>query len=178
MTSTKKFVEFDKSTHDRQSFDCGTNELNSFLRSKADEHRKQKISRTMVLLADSPAADQRWPILAYYTTAFTTLEKTDIPSDLTKRLPPYPVPVYIITCLAVAIECQNQGLGKITIIRALESLHKISKEMPAFAVVIDPIDERAESLYKQYNFQNLDDENASKRLFLPMRTVDSLFDET
>lgn len=177
MTSTRTFVEFDKTKHDRKTFDCGTNELNSFLRSKADEHRKLKISRTMVLPADQLGTNQLAPIQAYYTTSSTTVKKTDIP-DVTKRMPPYPVPVYVITCLAVSKEWQRQGLGKITLIKALENLYEVSKSMPAFAVVIEPIDARAENLYRKYGFQDLENNADSRRLFLPMGTLEALFSES
>lgn len=178
MTSIQAFIEFDKSKHDRKKFDCGSKELNGFLKSKAHEHRKLQISRTMVQLADEPTAGQLSTIQAYYTTAITTIERETLPpSPATKRIPPYPVPVYIIVCLAVATEFQGQGLGKSTLIKALESLYQASQHMPGFAVIIDPIDERAEELYRKYNFQDLGDNADSKRLFLPMSTLNDLFSE-
>ena len=47
-----------------------------------------------------------------------------------------------------------------------------SKSIGSFAVIVDPLDNDAESFYIKYGFIKLPD---SGRIFLPMLTIKSLF---
>ena len=91
-------------------------------------------------------------------------------------MPHYPVPVFLLAQLAVHQEHQGAGLGAVTLAKALETFAGISQTMPAYAVVVDCIDERAESFYRKYDFEALGTNNGKVRMFLPMNTVLRLFD--
>ncbi|KNA54796.1 hypothetical protein VC274080_024015, partial [Vibrio cholerae 2740-80] len=54
MSWGKEFVELSKSKHDRDSFDCGEQELNTFIKTQAAKHMQAGISRTMVLPSAHP----------------------------------------------------------------------------------------------------------------------------
>ena len=73
----------------------------------------------------------------------------------------------------MATNQKGQGLGKITLIRALEHLQGISELTSAVAVVVDPIDVNADAFYRHFGFLDLNDQ--AGRLFLPMKTVAALF---
>ena len=90
----------------------------------------------MVLPCTEPAEQGLLPIAAYYTTSIAIIERETLPTG--GKLPPYPVPVLLIARLAVAKHQKGQGLGKITLIIALEHLLSISEMTSAFAVVVDP----------------------------------------
>lgn len=171
MTFAGKFVELKKNAHDREGFDCGNQELNDFLRTKAAKHRKLKISRTMVLPAAVSAQSLLCAIQSYYTTSLLTIERKALPGG--NRLPQYPVPVFLIGRLAVAKELKGLGLGKITLIKALESLYNTIPDIQTVAIVVDPIDADADAFYRHFNFQPLLD--SRDRLFLPMGDVEKLF---
>jgi hypothetical protein len=47
VSGLKEFVELDKSVHDRDSFDCGETELNTFIKKQAAKHMHAGISRTI-----------------------------------------------------------------------------------------------------------------------------------
>ena len=51
----EKFVELEKGIHDRISFDCGEEDLNSFLKTQAVKHMKAGVSKTFVLQATTPS---------------------------------------------------------------------------------------------------------------------------
>lgn len=51
--------------HDRAAFDCGSEPLNSFLKTTARQHQDRGISRTFVLIDPMSAAPLR--ILGYFT---------------------------------------------------------------------------------------------------------------
>ena len=171
MTPGSEFVELNKTIHDRRAFDCGTAELNLFLQQFAAKHRAAGISMTMVLPAKNDTAD----ICAYYTLSHTEIKRQSLPKSSAKRLPHYPVPAILIAQLAVHHHAHGQGLGKITLIQALQQAFEIDKHLPSYAVVVDALDEQVQGFYEQFGFQVLDTHNHRKRLFLPMATVAQLF---
>lgn len=171
MTPSSPFVELDKTIHDRKSFDCGTDELNAFLRQFAVRHRDAGISKTMVL----PSKEDEANICAYYTLSHTEIERRTLPQKLARKLPHYPIPVMLIAQLAVHTEAQGHGLGKVSLIKALQHAYDVNLHLPSYAVVVDALDDGAQEFYEQYGFQVLDAHNSRTRLFLPMKTVAQLF---
>jgi len=166
-----EFVELDKTVHDRKAFDCGTAELNLFFQQFAAKHRAAGISMTMVLLAEDNTAD----FCAYYTLSYTEIKRQSLPQSAAKKLPHYPIPVILITQLAVHHQAHGQGLGKVALIRALQHAIEIGEHLPSYAVVVDALDEQVQGFYEQYGFEEIDTHNHRKRLFLPMKTIAQLF---
>ncbi len=171
MTPPSAFVELDKAVHNRKSFDCGTEELNSFLHQFAVRHRDAGISMTMVL----PAKENEADICAYYTLSHTEIERQTLPQNLAKKLPRYPIPVMLIAQLAVHKDAQGFGLGKVSLIRALRHTHEINHHLPSYAVVVDALNGDVQAFYEQYGFKVLDTDNHRTRLFISMKTVAQLF---
>ena len=152
MTPSSRFVELDKAVHDRKSFDCGAEELNLFLQQFAARHRAAGISMTMVLPAEENEAD----ICAYYTLSHTEIKRQTLPEPVAKKLPYYPVPVILVAQLAVNRKVQGQGLGKITLVRALQHASEINEHLPSYAVVADALDNQVQGFYEQFGFTALD----------------------
>ena len=173
----KEFVELDKTSHERKSFDCGKDELNNFLQTRAANHTKAGVSRTFLLPSKDNLPGGKTLICAFYTITGATIERSILPRSLAKKLPHYPVPVLLIGQLAVHTLCAGRGLGKITLIEALKRLAQINQHMPAYAVIVDCIDEEAEGFYRKYGFVELCRNNGRARMYLPMRTVLKLFQD-
>lgn len=176
MTVKKHFVKLDKSLHDRASFDCGNSELNAFLQTQAAKHMDAGISKTLLLPSSHvPLANGKLPIAAFYTVAPSTIKKSNLPVHLAKKLPHYPVPVFLLAQMAVHNEHKGKGIGKITLIQALQYLHRVNEYMPAYAVIVDCINADIEGFYLQYGFKVLCQHNNRTRMFLPMKTIVQLF---
>ena len=171
MIPSKEFVELDKLKHERKSFDCGQEALNTFLQAEAARHREAGISRTMVLPEESNAAC----ICAYYTLTHTEIKRDALPDALSKKLPRYPLPVLLIAQLAVHQALQGQGLGNTTLICALKHALRINQHLPSYAVVVDVLNDATQGFYTQFGFQILYQAQNRIRLFLPMQTVAQLF---
>jgi len=107
------FVELDKTIHDRVSFDCGEEELNTFFQTQAAKHMEVGVSRTMLLPASVPLPDGKYPICSFYTITPGSISRETLPEALAKKLPRYPVPVFILAQLAVHSEYHGQGKEKL-----------------------------------------------------------------
>lgn len=175
MSWGKEFEELDKSVHDRNSFDCGEFELNTFIQTKAAKHMQSGISRTMVLSAQVPLLNQKYPICSFYSVAASSISRETLPANMAKKLPLYPIPVFLLAQLAVHKEFHGNGLGKISLVKALAYLWEVNHHMRAYAVVVDCLTDSAQSFYKKYGFEMLCEHSGRVRMFLPMKTVGQLF---
>ncbi len=170
-----EFIELNKAKHERESFECGEKELNDFIKTKALKHMKVNISKTMVLVDKAIENKGKNPICAFYTVAPTSINRESLPTNLAKKLPHYPVPVFLIAQLAISQAYQGKGLGKVTLIKALEYLWKVNSQMTAYAVVVDCLNPNVEGFYKKYDFKFLGEYNNRVRMYIPMKVVNNLF---
>lgn len=175
MSWSKEFVELDKTFHDRTLFDCGEDELNDFIRTKAAKHMAAGISRTMILPSSVPLSGGKYSICSFYTISPGSIGREILPEKLMKKLPGYPVPVFLLAQMAVHSEYQGKGLGKTTLIKALEYLWEINSHMRAFAIIVDCLNEKAELFYSKYGFEVLCCHHERTRMFLPMKIVEQIF---
>jgi GNAT superfamily N-acetyltransferase len=170
---SSSFVELDKHIHDRKAFDCAVEELNNFLQQFAVRHRGANISKTMVL----PSAENAANICAYYTLSHTEINRQTLPQNLAKKLPRYPIPVMLIAQLAVHKEVSGSGLGKVTLVRALQHAYHVNLHLPSYAVVVDALNNGVQAFYERYEFKPLYTHHQRTRLFLPMKKLAQLFVE-
>ncbi len=178
MSHQQEFVDLDKSIHDRDSFDCQEPELNTFIRTLASKHMKSGISKTQVLPATISLPSNLFPICSFFTIAGSTIKREDLPYSEGKKLPVYPVPVFLIAQLAVHDTYQGQGLGQITLIQALKYLLNVNEFMPSYAVIVDCLNSDAEKFYLKFGFVELCKHKGKTRLYLPMKAVIKLFGES
>lgn len=175
MNWADEFVELDRTIHDRASFDCGEAELNAFIQTYAAKHMEARVSTTMLLAASTPLPNGKYPICAFYAIVPSAISRETLPKARSRKLPHYPVPVFLLAQMAVHLECQGYGLGKITLIKALEHLWEINLRVRAYAIIVDCLNKDAEQFYLKYDFQELDYGSGRTRMFIPMETVGILF---
>lgn len=156
--------------HDRKTFECGEASLNLYLHRYASQDIRRRITR--VFVASPPRELNR--VIGYYSLSAGSLSAADLPENLRRRLPKYPVPVALLGRLAVDKSCQGQGLGAILIADALQRVALASQVMAVHAVVVDALSESAAEFYRQFGFTRLPSQPL--KLFLPMDTVTTAVD--
>lgn len=175
MSLGTEFIELNKTIHDRNSFNCGENDLNIFIKKQASKHMQVGISKTMILPDITPQENNKFKICAFYTIAPSSITRESLPAKLSKKLPLYPVPVFLLAQMAIHIDNQSKGLGKITLIKALEYLWQVSSQMTAYAIVVDCLNNNVKQFYEKYGFETLCNYNDKTRMYLPMKVVKNLF---
>ena len=163
-------IELLDKKHNRKNFDCGKELLNNYLKNQAGQDVKRKLSACFVL-----AEKETNNIEGYYTLSNNSIPLSRFPEHIQKKLPKsyVSIPTSLLGRLAIDTKFQGKGIGKILLIDALKRSYEISKEIGSFAVVVDPIDEKAEKFYEKYDFIKLPD---SEKMFIATKTLKELFD--
>jgi GNAT superfamily N-acetyltransferase len=156
--------------HDRAAFSCGNGSLDRYLKQQARQDARRRAAAPFVLVeeADSDA------ILGYYTLSAFGVGLGDLPADIAKKLPHYPlIPATLLGRLAVDLRSRGRGFGELL---AMDALHRALTQSNAIAsalVVVDAVDEQAWRFYRHLNFIAFPE--SDNRLFLPMKTIAKLF---
>lgn len=154
--------------HDRDQFSCGKESLDNDLRRQARQDVKKRVAVAFVLTSDGKT------IAGYYTLSQYSVELDAVPQEMTRKLPKYRVvPATLIGRLAVSTAFRGQRLGELLLMDALKRCLLGSKQVASAAVIVDAKDEEALTFYKKYGFLELP--KISRRLFLPMATIEKLF---
>lgn len=153
------------SSHERPGFHCGETSLDDYIQKQARQDVKRRISRVFVATqAEHPSA-----IVGYYTLSTLSIELSQLPEDLARKLPRHPVPAALLGRLAVSQAAQGHGVGRMLLVDALKRTLAVSDEIAIYAMVVDAIDEGAQRFYEQFGFAPLSSE--SRRLFLPLKSL-------
>lgn len=135
--------------HDRQSFDCGEDSLNEFLKRFARQNEEKGISRTFVAVkSDDPK------IYGYYTLSSSSVKFDLVPENL----PRYPVPFIHLGRLAVDVSAKGEGLGKALLFHAFNRAAIIAQQLGIFAVEVMALNEDARQFYLQFGLTELKDD--------------------
>jgi GNAT superfamily N-acetyltransferase len=151
--------------HDRKNFDCGSTELNEYLRRYARQNHESGGAKTFV--AVPPTDPDR--ILGYYSISPGAIEFAKVPSSLTRRLGQYEVPVFRLGRLAVSLSIQGSGLGSALLLAAGVRALSVAAKVGGGALAIDAKDERAAAWYERFGAMRLVDDQT--KLILPLKTL-------
>lgn len=156
--------------HDRAAFSCGVEALDGYLRTQAGQDERRNLARVFVAVGDAPHV-----VAGYYTLSSLSVNMDDLPQELTRRLPRYPLlPAALIGRFAVSLNYQGQQLGKFLLLDALKRIIETGGTVASFAVLVDAKDERAVTFYEKYGFVRFSTRRT--RLFLPVATARTLFE--
>lgn len=153
-------VEVLSADHDRSAFDCGVAPLNDYLSTRAGQDVRRRVAACFVALENVTGQ-----VAGYYTLSASSIDVTDLPDDLRKKLPRYPtIPAILIGRLAVDHRFQGRKLGEALLADALKRM--LNTEIAAYAAVVDAKDDSAARFYERYGFRDLS--LNPRRLFMPL----------
>jgi GNAT superfamily N-acetyltransferase len=152
--------------HARRDFECGEAALNEYLARYARQNHRTGVSKTFVAVAQDDATR----ILGYYSLSAGELAFDRVPTEVTQRLPRYPLPVVRLARLAVARSLQGLGLGGQLLLSAGERALAVAEQAGVIALAIDAKDAATVAWYRRFGALPLLD--APRSLILPLRTIE------
>ena len=152
-------------SHDRKDFDCGSVELNEYLRRYARQNHDSGGAKTFVAVPPTDLAH----ILGYYSISPGAIEFAKVPATLTRRLGRYEIPVFRLVRLAVSLSVQGGGLGAALLLAAGARALSVAAEVGGVALAIDSKNERAAIWYERFGAIRLLDDPT--KLILPLSTI-------
>ena len=151
--------------HDRKNFDCGVENLNSYLRRYARQNHASGGAKTFVAVSETEP-DR---ILGFYTISPGAIAFADVPEAVTRSLGRYDVPVFRLGRLAVDRSVQRQGLGGDLLLAAGARALAVAAAVGGVALAIDAKDRNAVQWYERFGAVPLVDDPL--KLVLPLAVI-------
>lgn len=159
-------VEVLGAQHDRSAFDSGVEPLDRYFRVQAGQDARKSMAAPFVLVLPNGA------IGGYYTLSATSVNLAELPAQITRKLPRYPlVPATLLGRLAVDRRHQGKGYGRFLLADAL--FRSVRNEIASFAVIVDAKDDNARRFYERESFLPFPDQ--PMKLFRRMADLEQLF---
>ncbi len=143
--SNKPRIEKLARNHVVESFDCGAEPLNTYLRRFALGNQSAGAAQTYV----AALADR---VVGYYSLSTASVEYAQAPKRLRKGLARHPVPVILLARLAVASAWQGKGLGAALLRDALYRVLAAADIVGLRAVMVHAKDDAARRFYEHFDF--------------------------
>jgi hypothetical protein len=153
--------------HDRTRFDCGVSVLNDYLAKYAKQDVKRKAAAVFVLVE----REEPKRVIGFYTLCATSVTLSDLPEEVTRKLPRYPeIPAILVGRLARDVD--YPGVGSLLLSDAITRCVRVASEIAASLIIVDSKGEAATHSYEKFGFISLP--KLPDRMFLPMQTAEKL----
>jgi GNAT superfamily N-acetyltransferase len=129
-----------------ESFDCGQDELNRFLKKFALANQAANAAQTYVTCREER-------VVGYYSLAVGSVQREDSPARAVKGMARHPIPVMILARLAVDRSEQRSGIGKALLKDALLRTEQAADIAGIRALVVHAKDHNARRWYEQFDFE-------------------------
>jgi ribosomal protein S18 acetylase RimI-like enzyme len=148
---------------DRSAFSCADDALNRYFHTQATQDMRRRIAACYIA-----EHLQSGSIAGFYTLSAADIPLTDLPPDVTKRLPRYPtLPAARLGRLAVDTRFVGQKLGATLLADAI--LRAAASEVAVFAMVVDAKDGQAKAFYRHHGFASYG--SAPGRMMAPLSAL-------
>jgi len=163
--SNFKLESFDinKSYKGLNSFDCGNEMINKFVKKNLKKRVKKNLSRAYVVL------DNNENFVAFYTLDSFSITKDDFKNIEKPSLPPL-VPVVKLGMLGVDKKYQGKGLGKRVLKSAIVKTLEVSKIIGCVGLYLFA-EKDAVEFYEKLGFVKLK-QNRPTPMFLSIKTIE------
>jgi ribosomal protein S18 acetylase RimI-like enzyme len=141
---------------DLNEFDCGNEELNSWLQRHALASHEADLARTYLALDGETVA-------GYVSLTTGSVRPEEAPKRLARGMPRYPIGTVLIARLAVDVSYQGRHLGSRLLAEGLRRAVAASDAAAARLVVVDAIDDDAVGFYRRWGF--IDAPDNPRRLY-------------
>jgi GNAT superfamily N-acetyltransferase len=128
------------------SFDCGQEDPNRFLKRFALTNQASNAAQTYVT-----SRERR--VVGYYSLAVGSVRREDSPSRAVRGMARHPVPVMILARLAVDRSEQGSGIGKALLKDAMLRTAQAADIAGIRALVVHAKDDDARRWYEQFDFE-------------------------
>ncbi|WP_294983091.1 GNAT family N-acetyltransferase [Tabrizicola sp.] len=147
----------------RGGFDCTSDPLTRYFHTQVTQDIRRRIAACFIAVHQASGA-----IAGFYTLSATDIPLTDVPADLTRRLPRYPtLPAARLGRLAVDRRFTGQKLGAALLANAV--VRAAVSEVAVFAMIVDAKDTAAEAFYRRHGFVAYG--SAPHRLIAPLSAL-------
>ncbi|MDA9272021.1 GNAT family N-acetyltransferase [bacterium] len=154
--------------HNKNLFSCGNETLDQYLKIQASQDIKKNVAITYVLTQKDSEH-----VSGFYTISSIGIFPGELPAELAKKLPKYPVlPGILLGRLAVNQNMQRNNIGAFLLIDAFKRSLAVSHQIGIVAVIVDAKDATSVNFYKHFGFIPFPVND--HRLFLPIGTIKSL----
>lgn len=131
---------------DRSNFCCGSEPLDRYFKTQVGQDVRRRVSACYVALEKTTGR-----IAGYYTLSAADVPVSDLPAEISRRLPRYPsVPAARIGRLAIDRRFQGRRLGGALLLNA--AMRALRSEIAVFALVVDAKDDEAAAFYRHHGF--------------------------
>ncbi len=139
-------VEKLRREHLLDSFDCGKEDLNRFLKRQAWSNQQAHSAQTYVFA-------EELTVLGYYSLAAGAVTHDEATERARKGLARHPIPVILLARLAVDVSRQGKGIGPALLKDALQRAAQAADTIGARAVLVHAKDDNAKGFYTHFNFE-------------------------
>ena len=153
--------------HHRDTFDCGEEALNDFLRHHARQSHELGGAKTFLAISDA----DNTTVLGFYSLSPAAVAYARTPEILRRGLARHDVPGFRLGRLAVDRQVQGQGLGGQLLLTAGKRCLRVAREVGGVALVIDAKNTRVAAWYAAYGALPLLD--APLTLLLSLKTMEA-----
>ena len=156
-------VELLSRSHDLSPFDCAAHSsLKDWLKRFAFTSQQNDTSRTYVVHRAHRA-------VGYYSIATGSVLRESVSPRVAKGLANHPIPVLLLTRLAVDKSEQGKGLGKALLKDALRRMAHAADIVAARAILVHAIDPAAAEFYRHFGFEPVPGNDL--HLLVPMKEL-------
>lgn len=144
--SEQSVIEKLRREHSLDSFDCGKDKLNRFLKRQAWSNQQSHSAQTYVLA-------KNLSVLGYYSLAAGSVRHEDATERVKKGLARHPIPVILLARLAVDLSLQGKGVGPALLKDALLRAASAADTIGARALLVHAKDDNAKGFYEHFDFE-------------------------
>jgi GNAT superfamily N-acetyltransferase len=152
--------------HQFDTFDCGKPSLTEWLQRYARQAQASGSSRSFVVYEGER-------VVGYFSLTVGQIDTLDAPERIRRGMGQYPIPLVILTRLAVDLDYQGRGIGFSMLQDAIMRTLTIAEQAGIRALLTHPLDDAADAFYRRFGFEPTP--GSERQLILLLKDARRLF---